>query len=269
MANCSAWGGVSGAQVVKQGHAAHGEQAEEDARNVEDTIKKASTLLSSLLDKAKDDVHVSDLLQQLETLLSQLDGLISSKVLASLRGSIAALLRVIKQQATDIAKLQSNGEKLQSEVEKLNKELESFKSDRSKVMLGQLAYTLDKVAREYVFGPGCTFMTFADLVKLYKANTLSLEQNARFEKFSAFMRDKGYEMKAVSALLGPLREVRYEPAHGRPAELSSVTKVQLQDWGQECGLPQNLLQKVLGLLEPFTEPNKPLVLLPNASQVVQ
>ena len=148
-------------------------------------------------------------------------------------GSIHHALEVLKDDRSlrgrQIDQLQSLVKSLQEEVNNL-KAAEQARHQR--VMLGQVAYRLDDLARDFVFRGKLQIapLSIGEICKRDERKELSPEQCARWESFMRFLAVKQWMVSDVVAVAKSLRAGCFVDAYGPEEELEKVTQSQLEEW---------------------------------------
>ena len=156
--------------------------------------------------------------------------------------------------ASDFATAQT---RIESKVDALTKEVASLMEiSRRKVLLGQVAYRLDEVAREFVFRgtPQIALLSIGEIRKKDERNELLPEQATRWATFKRFLDAKQWKLSDVVAVAKPLRAGRFVDAH---EEREKVTQSQLEEWASRLLAPAQVdgVKAFISLVAEFEEPN--------------
>ena len=101
-----------------------------------------------------------------------------------------------------------------------------------RVMLGQVAYRLDDLARDFVFSGKLQIapLSIGEIRRRDERKELSPEKSARWECFKRFLAVKQWMVSDVVAVAKSLRAGRFVDAYGPEEELEKVTQSQLEEW---------------------------------------
>ena len=151
--------------------------------------------------------------------------------------------------------------------------MKMMESSRRKVLLGQVAYRLDEVAREFVFRgtPQIALLSIGEIRKKDERNELLPEQATRWATFKRFLDAKQWKLSDVVAVAKPLRAGRFVDAHGSEEEREKVTQSQLEEWASRLLAPAQVdgVKAFISLVAEFAEAGQVLAGPCNAVSVVQ
>lgn len=176
----------------------------------------------------------------------------------------------LQSYASDLATAQAKIAVLERKVEALTKQFasmqEMMKSSKRRILMGEAAFTLDKVVSEFVMGT--TEFTIGELKLM--ATDLELEpmQAKRWQEFCAFLKRQNWLLGKLFAQSRTLKELRRGDAHSTVEEKAAVSLADLLKWVGEEPLvtAPTECQRFLDLVSKFSEVGKPL--LPMAKKKV-
>ena len=128
-----------------------------------------------------------------------------------------------------IEKLSALVKSLQQQISKIEA---AEQARKQRVLLGQVAYRLDELARDFVFRgmPQIALYSIGEIRKRAERRELSSEQAARWDSFKSFLTAKQWSVSDIVAVAKPLRAGRFVDAHGSEDERDKVTQPQLEEW---------------------------------------
>lgn len=273
---------LPGTLVEVRGHLAPEHTQADAASNFLDKIASNS---GSILDAVKileakamsPGADLPAVLAQLSQLVTTIEGQGKHDVdISGVRACVAALLDSISTAGADVAQLKAQLREQVVRVSALEQRLASLeaevKADRSKVLLGQLAYTLDEAAVTFVFGaPKGFFNTIKQLDNASKSGALQPAEDRRWRTFQGWMEQQGWTVGRAIQLTQPLRKLRLEPAHGTAEEKAAVSADQLRQWAEAHLGPSSMspVNDLLQLVAMFTKPGQPLVCVGNIASLLE
>eukprot|EP00798_Chlamydomonas_sp_ICE-L_P017712 gene17712-24071_t len=156
---------------------------------------------------------------------------------------------------------------LENEVERLKTAEEDR---RQRVCLGQAAYVMDDLARDFVFRgqPQLALLSVGEIRNRAERGELAPLQLERWKDFARFLQAKEWSVSDVVAVAKPLRAGRYVDAHGL---LQKVTQQQLEDWAYRHLQPAQVegVRSFIRLLAAFAVDGRVLCNACHAVPVVQ
>lgn len=169
--------------------------------------------------------------------------------------------------------LQARIGSLQQRVEALTKEVAALRqtltSSKHRVLLGEVALTLDKAVSRFVMqeqGLGCTV---AELKQMARDGELQPEQLQRWQQFSGFVQGRGWPWHKLLAQSRELKELLRGDAHSTQEEKARVSTADLIQWVQEEELEEpEQCRRFVQLLSEFGEERKPLLPMSDVSGVL-
>lgn len=176
--------------------------------------------------------------------------------------------------ASDLTTAQAKIAALEIKVEALTKEAAAQRAmmaaSKRRVLLGEGAFMLDKVASEFVMQQAKFTYTVFELKCMAKDNELEPEQLKRWEQFNKFLLRQGWAVSKLCAQSRLLKELRHGDAHSTPEEKAAVSKADLVKWVGEEPLvtaPEEC-QDFLELVSKFGKEGTPLLPLAEVAAVL-
>jgi hypothetical protein len=230
-------------------------------------LDSASTL--STLSMSEAASSTADLLETLACSIKEHGDLVSSHV-PLIRNTLQTLAVDHSHRGRHIDQLAAQVKSLQQKLSKLE---EAEQDRRQRVLLGQVAYRLDEVAREFVFRGTrqIALLSIGEIRKKDERNELLPEQATRWATFKRFLDAKQWNLSDIVAVAKPLRSGRFVDAHGSEEEREKVTQSQLEEWASRLLEPAQVdgVKAFISLVAEFAEAGQVLAGPCNAVSVVQ
>lgn len=174
------------------------------------------------------------------------------------------VVHVVHVDTTELASLRQEVASLRQEVAQL-KQADASRTKR--IILGESAYTLDKVAVDYVMRgeQRVNGLTIGEIRYRADFGQLTSEQHARWTRFSKHLDLKGWSINDAYVTGKRMKDQRMGWA-----EEEKVTLVQLQSWAEEEKDPKDAssFKLFVQLVASFGLPGSPLVMVPDVVQLV-
>ncbi|PNW70464.1 hypothetical protein CHLRE_17g720850v5 [Chlamydomonas reinhardtii] len=156
-----------------------------------------------------------------------------------------------------LGKLHKDWERIQLEVERLNAKVAMWQEDLRSVLLGQLAYTADSIASNYVYATSAGRpMSLGDLRNLAPVHS-NPDVKRRWQQVVTFAEQQGVSIDELVHNSRPLRSLRSCMAHGFSEELDTTTPDLLRELATPVLVES--VDKMLLFLKPLTLRDKPLL----------
>jgi hypothetical protein len=206
----------------------------------------------------------------------------SSDAIKNHAALVASATAIIKQTLVELVAEQqgrtSEVQTLRADVERLKKGMEKLESQtaaqRQRILLGQVAYTLDAAAVQFVFEGKAKRkgLTFNELRAASQYQEFNARQASRWEAFKSFLQKNGWAPLDIVNITSYFRLLRGGDAHGTPVEQQAVSQPELMEWvdkHMDADVADTAKEFIKLLVANFCESeSKALSRLPDISAVV-